>query len=62
VSAVATTKSVKPKSMKTKSMMSRGGRKLAASAGRGKQKSGGEPQKPTTRSTQRTGSSKQRKG
>jgi hypothetical protein len=40
-----------------------GQRKLAAGAGRGKQKSGGEPQKEAHGSTsRRTSSSKQRKG
>jgi len=51
---------------RTKSMTSKnGGRKLAADAGRGKQKSGGEAQRPTKdpgESRRRTGSSKQRKG
>jgi hypothetical protein len=49
----------------TKSMTGKnGGRKLASNAGRGKQKSGGEPQKETKdprKSRLRTGSSKQRK-
>lgn len=49
---------------KTKSMMGRDGeRKLAAAHGRGKAKSGGEPQKKTrTGESRRTGSSRQRKG
>jgi hypothetical protein len=51
---------------KTKSMIgSDGGRKLAAAAGRSKQKSGGEPQKKREvprGSGRRTGSAKQRKG
>ena len=51
---------------KSKSMVGKdGGRKLAAGAGREKQKSGGEAQRPsavTRGSGGRTGSSKQRKG
>lgn len=51
---------------KTKSMMGKdGGRKLAAGAGRGKNKHGSEPQKdrPVQRGmARRSGSSKQRKG
>jgi len=61
-----TSKSMTSKSMTSKSMTSKsGGRKLAAGAGRGKQKSGGEAQRPTMdpgESRRRTGSSKQRKG
>jgi hypothetical protein len=54
----------RPAQHRTKSMTgSDGRRKLAAGAGRQKQKSGGEPQKQTTRVyARRTGSSRQRKG
>jgi hypothetical protein len=50
----------KSKSMRSKS----GGRKLATGAGRRKQKSGGEAQKPATEHGlgRRTGSSRQRRG